>query len=205
MAHTKQPQSAGIAETKRHLIKRWLSLIGKHFNHEYGPEETAQIIKSLIHEPLQYIDRAFARSMDQCKYFPHLADIRERLGTDQKRELPPWELPAVKYPPFEHKCTAQTTKVKNSGAWRLLHEANAYESSHVACPGERFPLRCPNCGRQQEPQMNPFIAKLMDIAPAETKGWNPWHKGHILCKDCSAHLEQAWKMTEDGWAKQESA
>ncbi len=181
------------------LIRRWLKLLGNSFNHSYDSDESEEITKALLKHPYEAIDRSFARVFADSKFLPHLKDILDRLEPDRP-ELPPWENPE-KFKPFQHQCVSPAFKIKDSGSYRMLKAINPYEAIHIACPGERFPLRCPNCGCQEEPYLNPFFSVLMDLDPTGTKGWNPWHKGHMICNGCNEKLSRDWKMTPGGWVK----
>lgn len=156
-------------------------------------------MSSLAKYSFHQLERAFTRTFDECKFLPHLADIVSRIETAPKYQMPPWEQP-VKFQPFSHECCPEGTKIRDTGAYRLLKAVNPYEGAHIACPGERFSTRCPNCGSIQQPYLNPFIASLMDRFPQETKGWNPWHKGHVLCADCNEKINSEWKAVPGiGW------
>ncbi len=83
----------------------------------------------------------------------------------------------------------KSAKVKKvSGAHRLLQNIAPYESCHVFCPGRPRPI-CPVCGLAQEPFDNPLIVGLIELFPPETIGWNPAHKGLLVCPSCKRQTQ----------------
>jgi hypothetical protein len=45
--------------------------------------------------------------------------------------------------------------------------------------------RCPWCGIDLAPFVNPVIETLMRLFPYQTRQWNPQHKGNALCQMCA--------------------
>jgi hypothetical protein len=117
-------------------------------------------------------------------------------------EIPPWEQYPPRFKPFEHECRQVT--VLDSVALKLLSHVAPYEAQHIACLGGNLTLRCPNCGGEVEPFLNPFISSLIDGFPHETVGWNPWHKGFVLCRSCERYLANEWALSPNGWVKRYS-
>lgn len=106
-------------------------------------------------------------------YMQHQFDVQQREITHSRfKEMP-------------HECIVVDSDAGKANSARLmLHSANAYEGVHVLCEGQPKCV-CPICGCQHGPYENPFIVKLMERYPHETKGWNSFHKGLLLCHECS--------------------
>jgi hypothetical protein len=181
------------------LIGRWLSLFEHHYKHKHTDQELGAINHRLGKYDDQQLEQAFSYVFEHSKYYPRLADIIERIPDPEAGDMPPWEYPE-KYPPFPHRCHVMIGKLPRSGSLRMLENINRYEACHIFCPGT-FRLRCPNCGCDAGSYRNPFFELLMTLDLAGTRGWNPEHKGHMLCDPCAKKLGDEWTMKSSGWAR----
>lgn len=96
--------------------------------------------------------------------------------------------------PQPHTCHPAVAKMRELHSKKIkkslndatiwLSCASWYEALHVACQGEFRPV-CPQCGRSQEPCENPLILSLKAKYPKETQSWSSWHKGFLVCEECS--------------------
>ncbi len=113
-----------------------------------------------------------------------------RIGTD----LTPYvTIAGVSTSPESHLCHPEVQKILDLGrkgkqqmtlARGWLTAINPYEALHVRCDFVPRPV-CPVCGTYQEPRPNPCIAHLIEIYEGSTQGWNPLHKGFLLCDLCA--------------------
>ena len=93
--------------------------------------------------------------------------------------------PRPRFKMLPHGCDLNSKRVIVSGLRaRIAMLINRDEALHMLCPGKPEPI-CPMCGTIQKPWQNPFFVKLTELFPTETKGWNTYHKGLLLCSNCS--------------------
>lgn len=186
--------------SKLALIARWLSLFEHHYKHKHNDLELDQINRSLTKFTEEQLESAFKSVFESSRYYPKLADIIAHIPGREKDcdEIPPWEKPQ-RFEPFPHQCR-ESGRIMVNNSWKMLAGANNYESNHIFCDGP-FRLRCPNCGCDSGTYENPFIALLMAMDPAGTKGWNPSQKAHMLCDECARQLGREWEMKPGGWRR----
>jgi hypothetical protein len=116
--------------------------------------------------------------------FPTAPELFDLCRVWMQRQVHPTEL-RPNFPPGKHVCHPKAVdgKYGKANSTRLLlHKVNRYEGLHCKCLSEATPV-CPVCGKVQEKWVNPFISKLMELFPKDTLGWNPLHKGWLLCPE----------------------
>jgi hypothetical protein len=136
--------------------------------------------------PLEILQEACGRYCRQTeeaewKQFPLPGELR-RLCLDVIEEAKSVkarrELLISKFKPQEHECANNHEKSEARSRLVLL----PYEVEHVFCQG-KIKSTCPRCGALTY-VVDPMIAQTMKEFPEQTKGWNPAHKGLLLCKKC---------------------
>lgn len=105
----------------------------------------------------------------------------------REREVKKIDQEKLVYNPMPHECLYVEGKADTKClASLILRGLEPYEAAHVACQGQPE-LVCPHCEKVMPPQKSDFLAKMMEIWPNETKGWNPWWKGPKLCRNCKQY------------------
>ncbi|MDD5220600.1 MAG: hypothetical protein PHV11_08545 [Candidatus Bipolaricaulis sp.] len=166
----------------------WKEVIDAYYEHLQGfPLEAIRQARILI---VQDKDRGkWGTAAERASDFPTAAELfdlcRVYMQTCKSNEEARYQF--SRFHPTKHQCHPQIKGHKSGKANStrlMLFKANPYEGFHVLCQGQPAPV-CPMCGAVQEPWVNPFIKMLMEMHPKETKGWNPYHKGLLLCYSCS--------------------
>lgn len=134
-------------------------------------------------QALQGARKAFTEGIHE--FFPTLGLVIDQCRRESERLCAGREKrnPTLRFKPEPHGCSLESCvvrTVKVSGARKILWDFSPYEAAHVLCPGKPRPT-CPACGLAQAPTVNEFVRELMKVFPEETKGWNPQHKGLLLC------------------------
>lgn len=84
--------------------------------------------------------------------------------------------------PVEHPCTP-LSEFNEAFIWTRI--VAPYEASHAKCQGE-IQATCPLCGKHYGPVVSPFLERVIEMFPEQTKEWNPYHKGKLPCPECEA-------------------
>jgi hypothetical protein len=126
--------------------------------------------------------RAVAASPNYFAPLGLLKNLCESVATAREEED---KYPRAKFWPHDHGCGLENKRLSFGTARGMLFVAYPYEGIHVLCRTTKLP-RCPHCGVDVSEYVNPFIESLMRIYPEETRGWNPLHKGNLLCVNCEA-------------------
>ena len=142
-----------------------------------------EIIRDGIHDALRI----------SPSYFPPLGVLISccnAASISQSTDKPPWDH-LQKFPPHPHQCGPAGSQTYNGIAYKMLRAIGGYEAHHIVCPGP-FRPRCPMCGQDQPPFVNPFIRELMRVYPYQTDNWNHQHKGNLLCDLCAQTIRREW-------------
>jgi len=174
--------------TWKEFVPELNKLLAKFPN--FKPESKADLARAYFEDLARFslpVLRAATRDVLEAseKRFPSAPELRlacesRELAMLQKQQLRP------KFEPLDHGCNlGAQIKVTFEGARKLLARFDAYEAVHVECAGTPHPV-CPRCGTCQPPFRNPVIDKLMEMPEYknQTAGWNPYHKGLLLCAKC---------------------
>lgn len=128
--------------------------------------------------------------------FPSAAELFGLCREYMQRQANKGDIHA-RFKPLAHECNPKLAKMRevyakqkeeHKGFTRLteprsmLGVASWYEAKHCCCPTVG-PV-CPNCGLVQEPWINPLKEYLINRFPLETKEWNKFHHGLLLCGKC---------------------
>lgn len=69
-------QSSG---TNKDLIIGWISRLAKHFNYEASEDQIDIFVKALAKNRPGQINAAFEACLNECEFFPRLADVHKRM------------------------------------------------------------------------------------------------------------------------------
>ena len=83
-------QSSG---TNKDLIIGWLSRLAKHFNYEASEDQIDIFVKALAKNRPGQISAAFEACLNECEFFPRLADVHKRMPEFDPAEK--WEFSAL--------------------------------------------------------------------------------------------------------------
>lgn len=168
------------------IVAKWLKVYGAHYRKDYAPEETQAINEMLWDCDPAALNVAFRDAMrESLEYEPRVGSIYARAKAIEEQAGKPM-YPRPKFPPPDHGCKliVRESKLHFTSVRKMLYQLNRYEGVHVECSGRPDPV-CPWCGTTQEPFANPLMVELAKMFPEQTKQWNIWHKGYLLCEACS--------------------
>lgn len=163
----------------------------RHLRSQYpgfSMPEPAYVEKVYFEELRQFSEKVVVKSIADLKrtspqFFPPLGVLRNACESAAEAFAAEGKYPNVKFWPHDHGCNCEKVRTEISGPRKLLYNIAPYEAVHVLCRSNQ-PPRCPWCGLNVAPFINPFIQLLIETHPEDTKGWNPAHKGNVLCGSC---------------------
>lgn len=85
-----------------------------------------------------------------------------------------------------HNCS-EPPELNQAFSWTSM--VSEYEAEHARCEGEILATR-PVCGNHYGPIISPLLGGVMKRFPEQTKDWNPFHKGFLLCQECEPKSEK---------------
>jgi len=127
-----------------------------------------------------YPDAVLTKVLEQAANdfpeFPSLHDLREMCDElVQKSEEQPY---GSNFELAVHTCTP----IPRTDALDQLRAFFPHEAAHIGCDCLGT---CPMCGSLID-VTNPWTEYLMSIYTDQVQGWNPRHKGFMLCATCAA-------------------